>query len=180
MTCNGGNVLINGAVDYEWNQKVLDNIKHNCLPAKEILAKFQEIMHEKWILNGRYVEGLFHYFVINRDELPQDELISFAKWAESNCWKVSLQGRKVYLVPEVLNKEAAVSYIRDLENESRVIASGDSLLDLGMLEFADYAIAPRHGEIYQTYLAGNLPKTMIEFTASSGILCAEEILEAVS
>jgi hypothetical protein len=179
VTSNGGNILINGHPDIEWKQRIMSGIKHSCLPVQDIMAKFQEIVHSDWIVSGRYAEELFYYFVVNRDLLPENELTSFGKWAKTNCWNVSLQGRKVYLVPEVVNKKAAVAYIKELEGKAYVAASGDSLLDYCMLQFADYAIAPRHGELYRSFLEGNPIDSKINFTQASGIMCAEEILDAV-
>ncbi|HZW83644.1 MAG TPA: HAD family hydrolase [Candidatus Deferrimicrobium sp.] len=179
VTSNGGNILINGHPDLEWKQRIVEGIRHSCLPVQDIMAKFHEIAHSDWIVNGRYAEELFYYFVVNRDQLPENELVSFGQWAKTNCWNVSLQGRKVYLVPEVVNKQDAVAYIKKLEGENYIAASGDSLLDYCMLQFADYAIAPRHGELYRSFLEGNLSDNKLNFTQASGILCAEEILDAV-
>ena len=179
VTSNGGNILINGDPDIEWKQKIISGIKHSCLPVQDIMVKFQEIAHSDWIVSGRYAEEIFYYFVVNRDQLPENELTSFGQWAQTNCWNVSIQGRKVYLVPEVVNKKAAVVYIKELEGKTYLAASGDSLLDYCMLQLADYAIAPRHGELYRSFLEGNLIDSKINFTVASGILSAEEILDAV-
>lgn len=35
-----------------------------------------------------------------------------------------------------------------------MVASGDSLLDRCLLDYADYAIAPRHGELYRERVCG--------------------------
>jgi hydroxymethylpyrimidine pyrophosphatase-like HAD family hydrolase len=62
-----------------------------------------------------------------------------------------------------------------MEKKNTVFASGDSLLDMPILNMANYSIAPTHGEIYKTYDKIDT----IEFTDESGILCAEEIIKKV-
>ena len=178
VVSNGGNVLINGVVDLVWQRKVKENLE-GCLCLEKMLQSFHEIHHESWAAPVRMADGLFYYCVVEREQVPVRELEDFSLWAEGQNWKVSLQGRKLYLVPQVVNKWAAVAYIRDLVQEKVVIAAGDSLLDLCMLEQADYAMAPCHGELWASHSSGKLLMNHVQFTKQAGILAADNILDHV-
>ncbi len=179
VVSNGGNVIVNGVVDQDWNKKIKKNISQMCLCSQDILSQFSEISHASWAGPLKMADSCFHYCIVERDKIPADALESFSLWAKAQNWRISLQGRKLYIVPEVVNKWDAVAYVRDLLKEKVVIAAGDSLLDLCMLEAANYAIAPRHGEIWDSYCSGMLSISSIQFTNQAGILAAQEILDYV-
>ncbi|MNG10618.1 hypothetical protein D3C84_940980 [compost metagenome] len=93
-------------------------------------------------------------------------------------WELSVQGRKVYIVPAAVNKRDAVAYIRHRHPEAELIASGDSLLDQSLLESADHAIAPAHGELYRIYQeSGRMGRWT--FTERSGLFAGEDIVAFV-
>ncbi len=57
------------------------------------------------------------------------------------------------------------------------MASGDSLLDQILIDFADFSIVPRHGELFrqeQIQSTGDY-----SFTEESGIFATDEILKYV-
>lgn len=176
---NGGNILRNGVVDEGWQRQVQLKREQLCLSPQDLLAGFMEIHHESWAAPSRMADELFYYCVVEREKIPSQELESFALWAEGQGWQVSLQGRKLYLVPQVVNKWTAVAHIRELSQEKGVIAAGDSLLDLCMLQQADYAMVPCHGELWDRYSSGILLMENIKFTKQAGILAADEILDYV-
>jgi hypothetical protein len=179
VVSNGGNVIVNGVLDQDWNKMIKEKISQMCLCTQDVLSQFSEISHASWAGPLKMADSCFHYCIVERDNVPTDALVSFSLWAKAQNWKISLQGRKLYIVPEVVNKWDAVVYIRDLLREKIVIAAGDSLLDLCMLEAANYAIAPCHGEIWDSYCSGMLPDSSIQFTNQSGIFAAQEILNYV-
>lgn len=176
IVSNGGNLIVNGEVDHEWNRLIHNQIKRECLPVEDVLLKFKEIETEEWVLRKRRADDLFSYCIVDREKTPIDLLNTFIDWLKERNWKVSLQGRKLYFVPHCVCKGAAIEYIKDRENINFVAASGDSLLDIPMLEMADYGIAPKHGEIYKIY-GENKDIGDIEYTKKEGIFAAEEILE---
>lgn len=181
VTSNGGTIFSQGVEDKEWSQLVLEG-KNKCLEAQELIEKFEEIAHPSWVIkdSGKLADDLFYYCIIDREKIPVTELAAFRIWASKKNWELSVQGRKLYLVPQNVNKKAAIQYIQEKEGISRVIAAGDSLLDLDMLKVADLALAPAHGELYSLYLQGISGLEKIRFTQKSGIKAAEEILESVS
>lgn len=179
ITSNGGNILYLGKIDQMWRDKVLERIDHECMAEQEMLAEFNRLANDSWVLRGKKADDLFYYFIVDLDRVPSDELEEFGKWLDRQGWNLSLQGRKLYLVPKVCNKKDAVQYVMEKEGEGRLIASGDSLLDLCFLSAAQYAIAPAHGELFER-TESEQDMEHIRFTASAGIASSEEILEMVA
>lgn len=176
---NGGNIIVDGVIDQTWYGQVAMDMAQLCLCPEDMLASFNEICHESWAGPVRMADDLFYYCIVERDKVPLNDIESFALWAGQQKWNVSLQGRKLYIVPQVVNKWAAVAYIRNILQEKLVVAAGDSMLDLCMLEQADYAIAPAHGELWDRYSQGQLPIQSIQFTKRAGILATNDILDYV-
>lgn len=180
VTSNGGTIFYRGIEDEDWTQHVLKGID-NCVSARDIINKFNEVKHHSWVIkdSGKLADNLFYYCLIEREKIPLVELAAFKIWASENNWELSIQGRKLYLVPRYVNKKAAIQYIKEKEGIGRVVAAGDSLLDLDMLKAADLAIAPSHGELYSLYCKGISGLETIRFTQKSGIEAAEEILDVL-
>lgn len=180
VTSNGGTIFSEGVEDKEWSRLVLEG-RDKCLATQDLIKKFDEISHSSWVLqdSGKLADDLFYYCLIDREKIPVTELAAFKLWASENNWELSVQGRKLYLVPQNVNKKAAIQYIKEKDGISSVVAAGDSLLDLDMLKAADLALAPAHGELYSLYLQGTFGLEKIRFTQKSGIEAAEEILESV-
>lgn len=180
VTSNGGTIFNNGVEDQEWKRQVSASLD-NCLEAGDLIQKFDEIRHPSWVNqdSGKLADDLFFYCIIDREKIPILELAAFKVWAKDNNWELSVQGRKLYLVPVNVSKKAAVQYIRAKEGIELVIAAGDSLLDLDMLKAADFAVAPAHGELHSLYLQGACELDGLRFTKERGIMAGEEILTFV-
>lgn len=173
ITSNGGNILHNGKLDTTWKNIQTERLAA-CMEKEDVLTEFQNIAHEEWVISQKTADDLFHYCIIKRDNIPYDELHSFTTWLNKQGWAHSLQGRKLYFVPKPVNKWDAVQYVQEKLQVKTVITAGDSLLDLCMLERANHAIAPLHGE-FETKQRCLLPH--IERTNEIGIYAAEEIVD---
>jgi hydroxymethylpyrimidine pyrophosphatase-like HAD family hydrolase len=178
ITSNGGNILINGKVDPAWNEQVRSQLQEHSATAAEVHHIFEDVLSGDWVVGERLCDELFYAFVIHRDRMPVEQVAKKIKSLESLGWEASIQGRKLYLVPSVVNKASAVEHIRHQIGTVPVVASGDSLLDRCLLDFADYAIAPRHGELYREKQR-NPEAVQYQFTEQSGIFAANEILDYV-
>jgi hypothetical protein len=120
----------------------------------------------------RTVADLFSYAVLRREALPADLVPDLEHWAGSRGWRVSLQGRKLYLVPRALTKSVAVAEVARRLDASVVLAAGDALLDADLLLAADRGIRPAHGELHER----GWTAPTVERTASSGARAGEEIV----
>ncbi|MGE5701667.1 MAG: HAD family hydrolase [Clostridia bacterium] len=178
ITSNGGHVIRDGRVDEQWSQLVHSRLIHDCGPFDEMLARFAEISNPEWVIREKTAEDLFFYSIIDRTQMPVDELADFERWVTRQNWSMSIQGRKLYLVPQAVNKRDAVLYVSRLEQDGHIVAAGDSLLDLPLLEGARLAIVPPHGELQQRRNDGG-DVSCLQFTHAEGISASEEILQTV-
>lgn len=178
VTSNGGNILVNGVVDQEWRAAVGRLVERGSVPAEEASRIVRSVVRAEWITSERYCDELFYTFVVHRDSLPLDEITRMAERLDALGWKVSLQGRKLYIVPEAVNKSDAILHVRRTVRSGPMVASGDSLLDKSLLAAADYAIAPCHGEIFAEQQAG-LVNLEYPFTKQSGVFAGDEIMQYV-
>lgn len=177
ITSNGGNIFCNGEIDRDWRAHVQRELEEKCLPLSQILEAFEKIQDPSWFYYGKVADDIFYYAIIERDRLPIDKIQLFEEWLQKQHWQLSIQGRKLYLVPQVVNKGSAVKYISSKEGNKPIIASGDSLLDFDLLRMADLGYIPGHGEIYRS-LRDSLDYR-IETIHQSGMIASELILKRV-
>lgn len=172
VTTNGAVLLVDGAPDPDWSAHIQRSLRGECAPLSQVLAHLTGDAAVPGILRVRTAEDLFVYAIVDRDALSADYLDQLEVWCLRRGWTTSLQGRKLYCVPVPITKEAAVAEVRRRSGGGLVIAAGDSRLDAGILELADIAIRPAHGELHNdAYTHPNLT-----VTEAAGILAGEEIL----
>ncbi|WP_051286867.1 HAD family hydrolase [Paenibacillus taiwanensis] len=176
ITSNGGQLLVDGKPDEDWAQQIRLTLR-DCSEAAEVKARFDELAHPEWVVDTAFADELFYAIRIHRDKLPLTELESFRVLLNSLGWKMSIQGRKLYLVPDGICKGRALSHVAQLLGCSHLAAAGDSLLDESLLQAAHFAIAPRHGELFRHY--GAADPSSFTFTDQSGLAASEELLVRV-
>ncbi|AGL00496.1 hypothetical protein [Desulfoscipio gibsoniae] len=194
VTSNGAHLLVDGSLDVTYRTGILQALANDCGAGPDILKGFSRLSADQWAGPMRHADEAFYYCIVERDQVPMQELAEFSSWAGKQNWYVSLQGRKLYLVPRVVNKWTALQRVAEMAGEDQVVAAGDSLLDLPLVLGADYAISPAHGELYEQYggsqysaYANQHPyphhRTYQQlhwvFTKSSGIAAGEEIIRTV-
>lgn len=175
IVSNGGSVLINGQVDQEWSSFIRKAVQEHCADRTEIAELFATISSAHWVKSNDLCDELFYSIVVEREHLPHDELEELKLKLAPLGWSYSLQGRKIYLVPEKVSKGAAIQYVKEKLASTYVYAAGDSLLDESLLLAADYAISPVHGELGRSYSS----HPHIQFTKARGALASEELLDSI-
>ncbi len=170
ICANGGTLLVDGVADGDWSTHV-HALLRSCAPVQEVLAQLEPL--PPFVRTLRVASGLFVYAVVDRAELPGAWLAELSEWCAEREWTVSVQGRKVYCVPNLLRKSAAAAEVCRRTGASRMLAAGDSLLDTDLLLAADAAIRPRHGELHDTGWIG----PQIAVTRSSGVYAGAEIVQ---
>ena len=179
VASNGGKILINGEIDMEWEDCISDRLKQHCSSPMEVFERFYSFAKETCVETYRFADELFWVFIIKRDNLPHDETNSFISWANKNGWQVSIQGRKLYIIPEFIDKWNALEYLNKKNSCEVVFSAGDSLLDYTMLKNSIYSFVPLKGEL-KTYLDNeSLVLDNVVLTQSGGIMAGEEILECI-
>lgn len=174
---NGAVILEDGEPIREWS----DHIRQQCVSQNtiihELLPEIERHFSEEWVLRIREADGWFVYLIIDRERFPEEKLGFYAKTFRKLGWEMSLQGRKLYFMPESITKAGAMEYVKDRLEADYVIAAGDSLLDRCLLESADVGLLAAHGEAARS----NVPVPgHIEITKNHGIKAGEEILEHIA
>ncbi|OCT16674.1 hypothetical protein A8709_08350 [Paenibacillus pectinilyticus] len=173
VTSNGGNVLVDGQVDVEWRDFVRSRVRETSTPVEDILPVMQDVLHQDWVISSSWCDELFFSHIVERDRMPLKEMNDLSAQLQGRGWRTSIQGRKVYIVPEAVSKGGAVSHLQKVLGGRKIVASGDSLLDQSLLDVADFAIAPGHGELFRQEQMGQSGN--YRFTEESGIFAADHI-----
>ncbi|MFI6155889.1 HAD family hydrolase [Kitasatospora sp. NPDC051170] len=147
ICANGGQLLADGLPDADWRREITGRIAEGAAPLAEVLAHLEHHADPGWTLKRRIADDSFAYLVVDRAALPGDWLADLTGWCAERGWRVSLQGRKVYAVPEPLSKSAALAEVVRRSGAGTVLAAGDSLLDADLLLAAHTAWRPGHGEL---------------------------------
>ncbi|WP_372491716.1 HAD family hydrolase [Gordonia zhenghanii] len=179
VVSNGGRILCDGDDDPVWRSGLDERVRERSVPLAELHADLLTRIDESWVRSTRIADDLFVYLVVDPDEQPADFVPSWREWCVPRGWTVSQQGRKIYAMPVAVTKSAAVAEVRRrlvgaglLAAGSPVLAAGDGRLDADLLEFADHAIRPSHGELHDA--GWTIPGLSV--TRSAGAAAAEEIL----
>ncbi|WP_396909596.1 HAD family hydrolase [Mycolicibacterium sp.] len=179
ITSNGGTLLVDGAPDQMWASAVAARIHESGPPLSHIVAELRTRVDDGWMRNLRIAENLFCYLVVDEATLPLHFVADWEQWCLPRGWAVSQQGRKIYTVPKPLSKSTAVVELHrrlidtgQLPAGAPILAAGDGALDATLLDLADVAIRPAHGELHTL----NWQRTHVSVTAGSGARAAEEIL----
>lgn len=172
ITANGGILLVDGVVDADWRDHMADAVAAAGATLDEVARHLAAEGAAGWLQRLRDADGLFVYAIVDRDLLPPAVLDDFSRWCRERGWTVSLQGRKLYAVPEGISKSTAMRALAARLGADRVLAAGDSVLDAPMLEAADAAIRPAHGELHNLGWA----RPHVRVTTASGAAAGEEIL----
>jgi hypothetical protein len=170
VAANGGFILVDGVVDERWNSSVRDAVAL-VAPLDEVWRHVESVCDPQWTIRMYQASDLFCYAIVDRELIPDTFLADITAWADDRGWSTSLQGRKLYWVPKTLTKSAALSEVRRRLDAVVILAAGDSLLDIDMLEIADAAIHPGHGEIAES----GWTAPHVRRTDSVGALAGEDI-----
>ena len=174
VTTNGAVLLHDGEPDADWSRHIRRSLGE-CAPLAEVLGHLTGSAADPAVLRVRTAEDYFVYSIVDRQALPDAYLDELNAWCAARGWTTSLQGRKLYCVPASITKEAAVQEVRRRSGSGLLVAAGDSRLDAGILELADIAIRPSHGELD----SDSFTRPNLTVTSASGVMAGEEILRFV-
>ena len=169
IASNGGHLLVDGVLDPSWSARVAGRLR-DCAPLAAVGERLRAVSGP-FVTNLRTASDLFTYAVVDRAALPTGWTDDLAAWCAPRGWRVSVQGRKVYAVPVSLTKAAAAAELVERLG-GPLWAAGDSLLDADLLELADAAIRPAHGELADA----GFTRDHLAVTAATGVRAGEEVL----
>lgn len=171
ITTNGAIILDDGRPCGDWTARVAQRLTE-VTPYVDARAKLAPLLVGDWVRGLRDADEFFLYVLLHPELIPSGWVDEVSALADGLGWTSSLQGRKLYLIPRTLTKEAALAEVAARTGAESVLAAGDSLLDKGLLLAADRAIRPAHGELHEQ---GWRPEG-IDVTRHAGGLAADEIV----
>lgn len=172
---NGGRILIDGKDDREWHSHIQQQLTHKCRPLMDVLAYLKTHHCGPWVQSIRVAEELFIYLIVQPENIPMQDMHIFKKWLNDSNWELSIQGRKIYCIPNVVQKNNALEHLSKKLEKQLFAGAGDSFLDLSFLKKVQYPIVPRHGELFDQYKE-ILSSYAIQITAEKGIKASDELL----
>ena len=186
VVANGGIILKDGKELRAWSD--ISSTKIVVATSISTMIKLCSFFLEAdFVKSYKTCEDLFIYSIIDEDkltntflkeEVANDYFQSLRVFCSKHNYSLSKQGKKVYIVPNCINKYDPLKYIMELEHINTFIAAGDSLLDYPMIQGSNYGIIPSHGELLRNIPGTELSDTVC-ITKTSGIFAGEEILDIV-
>jgi predicted kinase len=171
ITSNGGNILVDGRPDEQWHRSTASAIADCDVDLAGVRAELKRRTQGDWALKRRVGDDLFCYAVVEPTTMPDDFIESWTAWCSDRGWRVSVQGRKIYAIPNPLTKERAMLAVARRVDADRIVAAGDGALDAGFLAAADAGIRPPHGELASL----GWMHAGVEVSDRPGVLAADDI-----
>lgn len=134
LVCNGAVLLENGVVQKDWLEETLRLGEAGFAEIERLRtwmasSAFRDHMH--------YAEPGILYFVPEETASVEQQLLACA---DPETVMVCVNGRKVYCIPKMLTKGVAVRRLRERLHPEKLIAAGDSTMDVPMLDEADIVL----------------------------------------
>lgn len=176
ITSNGGTILLDNKIDLEWN-KIITNQFSSTLTPEEMVKELDSFLNGPLISRHYICDNFFIYCILNNEtSLNEDTILELQNICSINKYILSIQERKIYFIPEFINKSNALLYLQDKLNTSVILSAGDSNLDIPLLKISNLGFIPKHGGINHLSKDSN----SIFSTESEGIFASEEILRNIN
>lgn len=138
LVCNGGILLQAGEEVAEWYEESLrltEESRRELLRAEGFMEQDTDRMME--------VRNIRRLFLFTKSSRPMETAARLKEVLDARLVKIFTNGKKVYALPEGLDKGTAVRRFRDYIKTDYMLAAGDSEFDIPMLAAADRAYAPK-------------------------------------
>lgn len=167
LVCNGGILLENGQVDENWLLETRRLVEDAREPLERARRQLGRLLGEE---RAMFPNELFLYGVLASVEEARDVAARLEEACSDAQLCVAADSRKVYVIPAAMSKGVAV---RRYENRFGAIhptvCAGDGMLDVPLLEQADYAVSTRR----VPHLAGRFRHV------DAGVVLSDELCEVL-
>lgn len=157
ICANGATILHRGLPDEDWRRTVARRASAVATLEQVRSALARELGDPDdvpWLGDWRPCDSHFVYAVCDPDVMPAGIDKQAGRAVEPLGWVAVRHGRKLYVLPGHLTKRAAAEHLMGRLGIDRIVAAGDSPLDLDLLRLADRAWVPVGSELDQ---AGAVP-----------------------
>lgn len=136
LVCNGGILLKNGKSDEPWYAESLSLISN----------EIKELENAKTILERLLPDSIIHdvnsLFFYAKSNTPEEICKKLKQELQPAQVQILYDNRKVYCLPNTLNKGNAIKRFMNRFCIPNTMAAGDSLFDVSMLNVVDTAFFP--------------------------------------
>ena len=136
LTANGAVLLRDGEVDRAWYAASQALVRDH---REALAAVLDHLTRQGGATSARCVEGVYVYAAY--PDTPTAERAA-RDWCGGSALRAVVSGRKVYFFPPGIDKGTALRRAVERFGLERVIAAGDSVIDVPMLRRADLALIP--------------------------------------
>ena len=136
LTANGAVLLRDGEVDRAWYAASQALVRDH---REALAAVLDHLTRQGGATSVRCVEGVYVYAAY--PDTPTAERVA-RDWCGGSALRAVVSGRKVYFFPPGIDKGTALRRAVERFGPERVIAAGDSVIDVPMLRRADLALIP--------------------------------------
>lgn len=145
ITSNGGVILHNGGKLKAWEERRgKERDMYGLMQMAETINTLTGISRKSKIIDGTYI--------FNKTFDADATIKEIDKLKEEyKEYKFVVERNKIYAIPIEVSKGIALKWLQNYLEESTVLASGDSVLDISMLEVANLKVVPAHGSILEKY-----------------------------
>ena len=176
IVSNGAVILENGKPMEDWSDRLTMQLQQECKTIEHVMSQLETYAKKEFVLDVLQAESWFVYMIIDEKVFSVEELENLSQIFYKQGFTLSHQGRKLYIMPNCINKSTALEFLKEHIGAKTVLAAGDSLLDFDMVMNADHGFIPSHGEAAQNQKF--LPPH-VSITKHKGVLAGEEILKNV-
>ena len=134
LVCNGAILLCNGEIDRQWKADTQKIIHMSEEPMRVLQDACKDV-------RLKCADGMFLYCT------PTENINEAENILKTACSGLEISvirsGRKIYCIPEKIEKGNSVSRFINLYGCKHTISSGDSELDISMLNRTDISMVPK-------------------------------------
>jgi hypothetical protein len=146
IAANGMRVVWDGEVDREWSDRMADP-SWGCTPIHAINDVLQQVVDGAGWARRAYVDDGIGVAVAEHGHvIPEHVVRELQQLAHDTGYTLWRQRRKTYLIPSHATKEAAAEEVTRRLGRPVTAAAGDTVLDHGLLAWADLALQPAHAD----------------------------------
>lgn len=161
VTTNGGTILVNGEPSSEWNLEIQKNKKKLSVSYENMRKLILSLYNNYFTQEFKLVDEIFYYTKVHSRPTESQEikemLEDLTKTLKNTGWTYTLQGLKLYIIPEYVTKENALDYLinKFFNLKTFVITSGDGNLDIGLIHYGDLSYIPENSHAHKELVEKN-------------------------
>lgn len=168
---NGFSIYLNGVLDKSWDIKMKSYIVK--YPMSETYKAIENFITTTNIPISQIKSNRDAFFTIIFKNITDAESFSdkIIDIIDLSLYKTEKHGRKLYIIPNFLDKVLALRHVTSQFPDKMVVTAGDSNVDIAFVKEGKITILPRHSKIH-------INKAIK--TKSKGIYAGTEILKILN